>query len=231
MSDDITVPLRKSTLNSQIKNMATFQSIIDDMNSLISQLADMNSLISQLKEKTQDPTIFVRQLPDDLIHLIGSFINMKEIRMTQARDRYARVTECEEAELSKPYHVDLWKPYAEKITKKGVYVKQYSGKVKRYNQDDPHIHSVWKKHVRCVKWSDRRWGMMMRFNYKYWGTNIHFIDIRGYDKSLKVGTKEDVELYHNSHIRFKGIAVQTCHYFLEGRYWPDATCGSSFAPV
>ncbi len=131
--------------------------------------------------------VMIQQLPEDLIHLIGTFIDMEKINEEDARERYRRVCEREKTELSKEYHVNLWIPYATKITKKCIFVPYDNT---RYRQNDPEIHNKLKMWIEG-RWETRKEEMCELFINKYWTTQIEFIDLEG-----NIYLSPDTENYH-----------------------------------
>ena len=220
-------------------SMATFQTIIDDMTALTAHLKTLLTeevdAVVAFKPSKKNIMVSVLQLPDDMIRLVGSFINIDAIYMKKARLRFKRLSECQQREVSRPYHVDLWKPYAHKITAKCIFIANFNEHelrhvrkqtYTRYDIDDGRNKDRLDEVIRS-KYHDYKLKMIDRYNNKYWKSNTHFVRINGTYVDVNLGSSQDVQRYfmrmkgsfsHTSLPAIYGLPQQGCMFLFQGKY-------------
>jgi len=171
--------------------MATFQTIINDMTALNEHLKtllteEVDAVVSQ---PSQDIMVSVLQLPDDMLRLIGTFIDTVEPRRQDARRRYQKIKEIQNQKLDARFYLNQI-AHLGKVTAKCFFINDRRIKL----DDTERLCRVRNSRIDSEYFGKQR-TMTLRYNDKYWKSNMNFTCIDGRKERLIEDYDRDKRYY------------------------------------
>ena len=199
-------------------SMATFQTIINDMTALNEHLKtllteEVDAVVSQ---PSQDIMVSVLQLPDDMLRLIGTFIDTVEPRRQDARRRYQKIKEIRNQKLDARFYLNQI-AHLGKVTAKCFFIYD-----KRIKLDDTERLCRVRNSLIDSEYFEKQRTMNIRYNDKYWKSNINFTFIDGRKECFLEDYDRDRRYYFDKLTR-KDLHIQQeqkdgCLFLWQGTY-------------